>query len=80
MSNISEKDIGTYVRNARTRRIGKIIKADDKWGWYVVKFGNVEKIYEYSKGNGPFVPLTKEERADYFLSLEIMGVTDEWRD
>lgn len=75
-------EVGDYVETRGSFRVGKVIKVNIYWGWYQVEFDDkVRKIFNIYKGaNSSVRRITAEERADRFLKLESVGLTDSWRD
>jgi hypothetical protein len=81
---IIDPKVGDILMHVKTHRPVKVLEVNDKYGWFKVKFipGDYTKILTmnaYGESQS-FYKITNEERADLFLRLENLGITDAWRD
>ncbi len=74
---------GDYVESRWTFKPGKVVEHNDRFGWYKVRYldGHTQEYSSNLREKDLGVRLlSKEEKADLFLSLENAGITDAWSD
>lgn len=79
---IKDPKKGELVENNHTYEVAKVIEVNNQFGWFKVQYLD-DRIMEHrllGKGNSSFNRLRAEERADFLLRLERLGITDFWRD
>jgi hypothetical protein len=70
------------VINTRKGWPGKVIEVNTRFGWFTVDyFDGKPKEYRMHDNNTQSVRImTPEEKADFFLAQEAMGLSDNWRE
>lgn len=77
-----QPQVGDIVENVTTKKRGKISQVNTKWGWFSGKYLDGTN-FEYRIGNTPHKSvrkLTGEELADFYLTMETMGILDSWQE
>ncbi len=75
-----EFQVGDFVKNLHSFKLGKVIEVNNRWGWLKVEYPTRIREYRLNSKEGcqQLRRLSKEEVVDYLYKLENAGITDSW--
>lgn len=71
--------VGDLLEHKFNYHVAKVTEVNHQFGWYQIEYLNgFKRRYNLASSHTNFVRLTNEQKADYLLKLEQMGITDFW--
>ncbi len=79
---IENLKVGDLLEHKHTYEVCRVYEINNQFGWYVVKYldGRTKRYGNVGVAHQTFTRLDQEQKANFYLKLENIGLTDFWRE